>query len=37
MRNVENTSTNPEVENLKNQLSESEKKLAVERTKVQQK
>lgn len=37
MRNIDANSTNPEVENLKNQLAEGEKKLAVERTKVQQK
>jgi hypothetical protein len=37
MRNIESNSTNPEVESLKGQLAEGEKKLAVERTKVQQK
>lgn len=37
MRNIDASSTNPEVESLRGQLAEGEKKLAVERTKVQQK
>jgi molecular chaperone GrpE (heat shock protein) len=37
MRSIESNHTNPEIENLKNQITDIDKKLAIERTKVLQK
>lgn len=37
MRSNESNATNPEVQLLKNQLQDAEKKLAIQRTKLQQK